>query len=194
MHPGLPKIEKVSDTEMTAKVALSIGPVRARFNGKRDAERPRPAQRLQDRRRGTGGRRRVRQGRRHGQAGGGRRRHDPALTPTARSAASSPRSAPAWSRQRPKSSRMSFSAPSPPRLASAATAEAAAAGDTPPSGRARRGLGIARAGEPAVPRGLAPDDLDPGLDRRLGVLAWLVWAAMIRSRSSAAAPTTRAPA
>ena len=32
--PGCESIEKLSDTELTAKVALSIGPVKARFTGK----------------------------------------------------------------------------------------------------------------------------------------------------------------
>jgi uncharacterized protein len=32
--PGCESVEKVSDTEFTAKVALSIGPVKARFTGK----------------------------------------------------------------------------------------------------------------------------------------------------------------
>jgi carbon monoxide dehydrogenase subunit G len=32
--PGCQEIEKVSDTEMTAKVTLKIGPVKATFNGK----------------------------------------------------------------------------------------------------------------------------------------------------------------
>jgi uncharacterized protein len=31
--PGCEELEQVSDTEMTAKVALKIGPVKARFNG-----------------------------------------------------------------------------------------------------------------------------------------------------------------
>jgi len=31
--PGCEELEQISDTEMTAKVALKIGPVKARFNG-----------------------------------------------------------------------------------------------------------------------------------------------------------------
>lgn len=32
--PGCESIEKISDTELTAKVALAVGPVKARFNGR----------------------------------------------------------------------------------------------------------------------------------------------------------------
>ena len=32
--PGCETVEKISDTEFTAKVSLSVGPVRAKFSGK----------------------------------------------------------------------------------------------------------------------------------------------------------------
>ena len=66
-------IEKLSDTEMTAKV---VGQGRAGLGALRrqgDAQRSRSAQRLPDQRRRQRRRRRLRQGRRHGEAR--RRRH-----------------------------------------------------------------------------------------------------------------------
>ena len=46
--PGCESLEKTSDTEMKAKVRMRIGPVSASFTRQGDAERHRPAQRLQD--------------------------------------------------------------------------------------------------------------------------------------------------
>ena len=73
--PGCEELEKTDDNGFRAVAKMKVGPVSARFKGRVDAERSRPAQRLQDlgRRRGRG--RRLRQGWRNGGAGRKGRRH-----------------------------------------------------------------------------------------------------------------------
>ena len=62
--PGCEEIEKLSDTEMTAKVDGQGRPGQGQLLRQGDALRSRSAQRLQDHRRRPGRRRRLRQGRR----------------------------------------------------------------------------------------------------------------------------------
>ena len=57
--PGCEEIQKLSDTEMTAKVTARVGPVEGQLRRQGDALRSRSAQRLQDLRRGPGRRRRL---------------------------------------------------------------------------------------------------------------------------------------
>ena len=68
--PGCQSLEKTSDTEFQAVAKVKVGPVKATFKGKVDLTDIEPAERLHDHRRGRGRRRRLRQGRRQGPAGG----------------------------------------------------------------------------------------------------------------------------
>ena len=77
--PGCESLEKQSDTEMTAKVKLQIGPVSATLLGQGHAVGDRPAQRLPHRRRGQRRRGGPCQGQRPGAARRGRRRHHPEI-------------------------------------------------------------------------------------------------------------------
>ena len=62
--PGCESLERLSDTEMTAKVKLQVGPVSARFTGKVTLSEIDAAQRLPHRRRRDWRRGGLRQGKR----------------------------------------------------------------------------------------------------------------------------------
>ena len=77
--PGCEELTKLSDNELEARVKAKVGPVSATFTGKVTLNDLNPPGQLPHRRRGQGRCRRLRQGRRRGQPGRGRRRHHPAL-------------------------------------------------------------------------------------------------------------------
>ena len=73
--PGCEELNKNSDTEFQAVATIKVGPVKAKFKGRGPAQRSRPAERLQDFRRGRGRRCRICKGRRHRAARRQGRRH-----------------------------------------------------------------------------------------------------------------------
>ena len=77
--PGCQTIEKLSDTEFTAKVLAQVGPVKANFARQSDLGGSQPAAELHDRRRRHRRRRRFCEGQRQGEPRRGWRRDGAAL-------------------------------------------------------------------------------------------------------------------
>ena len=73
--PGCQSLEKLGDDQMQATAAVKVGPISARFTGKVQLTDIDPPNGYRISGEGPGRCRRLRQGRRQGRAGRGRRRH-----------------------------------------------------------------------------------------------------------------------